>query len=82
MYVHFLNTPRTLHNFPEERRSQVLLHLASDNHSDDKVLSQDEGDSYNDTRIVYQLASNSHSDSKISQLENHSHIDSDILLQF
>jgi hypothetical protein len=68
-----------LYNFPEERRSQVLLHLASDNHSDDKLLSQFGSDSYSDTKVVYQLESNSHSDSKISQLDSHSHNDSDIL---
>ena len=38
----------TLRDFPEERRSQILLHLASDNHSDDKVLSQFGSDSYSD----------------------------------
>ena len=70
-----------MRNFPEERRSQVLLHFASDNHSDDKVLSQFGGESYSDTKVLYQLASNSHSDSKISQLDNCSHIVSNILLQ-
>ena len=34
-----------------------------------------------DSKVVYQVASNSHSGSKISQLDNGSHIDSDILLQ-
>jgi hypothetical protein len=58
--------PHTLHNFPEEYRFQVLLLLASDNHSDDEVLSQFE----------------SHSYSKISQLENLGHIESNILSQF
>jgi polysaccharide pyruvyl transferase WcaK-like protein len=45
MYLYFLETHRTLLNFPDERRSQVLLLIASDNHSDDEVLSQDGGDS-------------------------------------
>jgi len=47
----------TLRDFPEERKSRVLLHLASDNHSDDKVLSQFGSDSYSEIKVLYQLAS-------------------------
>jgi hypothetical protein len=63
----------TLRNFPEERRSKVLLHLASNNHGEDKVLPQFGNRSYSDTNVVQQLASHSDGDSKISQLENQSY---------